>query len=475
MRKIPPWKIVVIVLVIAGACGGIFWLALSRGRLAGGSDPLMPAAELRSLEFSDGARLLIHGLCEDEWHDGIMKAPSAGWKMQTSDLSKEAFGSSKEALQVERFTLDKRLAGVRYLAGPGRLVISVRYFDPSGGAVAPDRMKPGEVEIQLSDGAGKWIKGEGPHGAVEDPWSRGIVSFCGWPRGGNELVFRASRPGLSPVEFRLPNPDVGAAPAAWKALPLPQSQREDDWEVRLMEAREIMIKEKGRALLAEFEFQSDLNKSFRGNSPIDGWLHGVHGSRGTRSEWGVRFRGSQGLRSAFPMPPDENVFKFIYRVAYRADFPFPRSGVSIIAEGSVAADGKTIRVLPRDGFPGVQIVEVGAITPAKDSSFPGADDFTVSFAGVLKDASEKSAALAKAGAWKDWFPVVILDGEERTSGGMDLISSSSSDSAAETRFEWKGQWTGNLKPGMRVEIGVMARKPDEMLEFTVDRASLSRD
>jgi hypothetical protein len=30
-----------------------------------------------------------------------------------------------------------------------------------------------------------------------------------------------------------------------------------------------------------------------------------------------------------------------------------------------------------------------------------------------------------------------------------------------------------LKPGLRIEIGVMAAKPDEMLEFMINRASLS--
>lgn len=464
-----------ILIALAAAFSGIFGVAVPWLRGAAGPDPLTPGAVLRSVDFPDGARLLIHGLGEDEWQDGIMAAPSKGWKLQTSNLSKEAFGFDKEGLQIERFTLDERLAGVRYLAGPGRLVISMRYFDPSGNAVPPDHMKSGDLSIRLSDGGAERIEGEGPHGVVEDAWARGIVSFAAWPRGGRELVFQAVRAGLAPVEFRLPNPDAASSPAAWRALPIPQLQKGDGWEVRMLKAREITTKNKGRALVADFEFQSDLKKDSRGKPPIDGWLHGVHGSRGTRSEWDLRLSGRDQMRSAFLMPPDEDVFKFIYRITYRADYPFPRAGVSIIAEGSVSADGKTVDVLPRDGFPGVQKVEVGAVTPAKDSWYPGADDFTVSFAGVLKDASEKSAALAKAGLWKDWAPVVILDGGERTSGGMVLIGSSSSDSAAETRFEWQGRWTGDLKPGMRVEIGLMARKPDEMLEFTVDRASLSRD
>jgi hypothetical protein len=353
------------------------------------------------------------------------------------------------------------------------LVLSVRYLDPTGGAAAPEQMKPGDLVIRLSDGAGGSIKGEGPHGAVEDPWSRGIVSFGGWPRGGKELVFQAVRSGKAPVEFRLPNPAAGATPAAWRPLPLPQSQKGDHWEVRLVKVREITTEEKGKVLVADFEFQSDLDKPFKGNSPIDGWPHGVLGSRGTRSEWSIRLQGDNGMQSAFQMPPDEDAFKLIYRIIYRPDFPFPRAAVSIIAEGSVSADGKTILVAPRDGFPGVEKVEVGVVTPARESWYPGAHEFTVSFEGGLKDAAEKSAAFAKAGVWKDWTPVLILDGDGRTSGGMDMTHTSTSDSTAQTRFTWNGRWTGNLKPGIKVEIGVMARKPDEMLEFTIDRASLS--
>jgi hypothetical protein len=475
MTKLPRWKIGMIVITVAVVIAGIFVVAIPRLRGISGPDPLAPGAALWSIDFPDGTRLLIHGLGEDEWQDGIMAAPSEGWRLRTSNLTKEAFGYDKEGLQIERFTLDDRLAGVRYMAGPGRLVISMRYLDPSGRAVAPDHLKPGDLAIRLSDGGGVWIEGDGPHGAVEDAWSRGMVSFAGWPRGGRELVFQAVRAGLAPVEFRLPNPDAGSSPAAWRALPLPQLQKGDGWEVRMVKAREITTKNKGRALVADFEFQSDLKKDSRGNPPIDGWLHAVHGSRGTRSEWALRFRGRHEMLSAFPMPPDEDVFKFIYRIAYRENYPFPRSGVSIIAKGSVSADGKTIDVSPRDGFPGVAKIELGPVKPAEDSWYPAADEFSLSFAGALKDASEKSAAHAKAGAWKDWSPVVILDGGETTSGVVSLISSSNSDGAAENRFEWSGRWAGNLKPGMTVEIGVMARKPDEMLEFTVDRASLSRD
>ena len=42
-------------------------------------------------------------------------------------------------------------------------------------------------------------------------------------------------------------------------------------------------------------------------------------------------------------------------------------------------------------------------------------------------------------------------------------------------FHWKGDWSGELKPGMKVEIGVMVKWPDEVLEFVVDRAVLSKE
>ncbi|HEY1123837.1 MAG TPA: hypothetical protein VGE67_19620 [Haloferula sp.] len=42
-------------------------------------------------------------------------------------------------------------------------------------------------------------------------------------------------------------------------------------------------------------------------------------------------------------------------------------------------------------------------------------------------------------------------------------------------FHWKGDWSGELKPGMKVEMGVMAKWPGEMLEFVVDRSVLSKE
>ena len=72
-----------------------------------------------------------------------------------------------------------------------------------------------------------------------------------------------------------------------------------------------------------------------------------------------------------------------------------------------------------------------------------------------------------------WTPVVFLDDADHSSGSIQFKRSGTSSSGMSFDYDWKGDWTGGLKPGMKVEIGVMAKWPDEVLEFVVDRASLS--
>ena len=105
----------------------------------------------------------------------------------------------------------------------------------------------------------------------------------------------------------------------------------------------------------------------------------------------------------------------------------------------------------------------------------GHSGFSIHFGGGWRDAYKQSAAEARIGPWnRDWQCVVFLNDEEASEGAtrrQNTEISNRLDNATKT-FSWAGTWTGDLEPGMKVEIGVMRRKPDDVLEFVIDRSSV---
>ncbi|MEK7951310.1 hypothetical protein [Luteolibacter soli] len=457
--------VLLIVLMIAG-----WWFARS-GSSGGGvtaGNIMVLNAPIATVSLGDGSRIDIYGLAESEWVEGVMAKPRGSWNMESTGGSTSVDGD----LTIKRFTMGGKLAGVCYQPGEGRLVMPLRHVTGSGKVESPAAMTPGDLVIRLSDGGGLWLDGSGPVGADDDPQERGIVSFAGWPRSGKELVFQAVQKGRAPVEFRMPNPTAGSAAASWAAAPLPQVRTGKHWEVRLVKAREMTMAGDGKGVIGDFEFSSDLPEV--GDSrPVVGFDAGVLGALGTRSMVLPHKLYVARSELAYPMPPDESCFKFLYRIRYEGHFPYPKGGIPILAEGTVSADGKSIELSAQNARRGIKSMDVGPVGAAADSWYPASHEFDISFKGTWADAAEKSASEAAIGPWGRWTPVVFLDDAEHSSGMVQFKGSGESSPGSSTDFTWKGSWRGELKPGMKVEIGLMAKWPDEVLEFVVDRAALS--
>ena len=118
-------------------------------------------------------------------------------------------------------------------------------------------------------------------------------------------------------------------------------------------------------------------------------------------------------------------------------------------------------------------MNVGQVEAAAKSWYPASQQFSISFEGSWQDAAERSAAESAIGPLNCWTPVAFLDDGAHSTGMVQFKSAGNSSSGSGFDFNWKGDWSGELKPGMKVEIGLMAKWPDEVLEFVVDRASLS--
>ena len=461
--------VVILSMMVLVAAG--WWLA--RAGLLGRGGPSGELMALRtpvaSVPLGDGSRIEIYGLAESEWVDGVMAKPPGSWSMASTGGSTFIDGD----LKIDRFTMGGKLAGVRYVPGEGRLVMSLRHVTRSGSAASPATMKPGSLVIRLSDGGGLSIDGSGPFGAGDDPQCRGIVSFAGWPRSGKEVVFQAELKGQPPVEFRLPNPAAGTSPASWTAAPLPQVKTGQHWEVRLVKAKEITMAGKGKGVIGEFEFKSDLPK-IGDFPPVAGGAAGVLGALGSRSMDLPHDRRVAMDSLAYPMAPDETCFKFLYRIRYEEHYPYPKRGIPVmLAEGKVSPDGKSIDLVSQHVKRGIKSLKVGPVGASPKTWHPGPHQFEISFEGSWQDSSDKGSAEAAIGPMDRWRPVVFLDDADHSSGSIQFKRSGTSSSGMSFDYDWKGDWTGELKPGMKVEIGVMARWPDEVLEFVVDRASLS--
>ena len=451
---------------------GLAWLyGPKRGGTA--ADPMELRMPVATLPFSDGHQLEVFGLAEDEWVVGMMTAPKGRWIYRTT-ASVHSHGPEKDWLQVESFELDGKLAGVRLWIREGCLMMSLRLLDPHGYPVSEERMKSEGFAIHLSDGAGEWIRGLGPYGAGDDPESRAVVAFEGWPRSGPELAFKAVLAGLPPVEFRLPNPAAGRKPATWVAEILPQTRSGEFWDLELKEVREVLIPGKGRGLYPVFKFESQLAKPTDGWSRIDAYGDGIEGARGTHSSYPLEFNTDDGkLRAVYPAPPDEDRFKIFYKIQYRQTYPFPRDGVVIIAEGVVGADGESVKLISRNEVLGIQKIEVSAL--AEKRKLKGEKGFSIHFEGRWSNAAEQRAAEAQVGPWKGWRCVVFTDRAERSSGGVRFERDEISTGIMNPTFEWTGRWTGEPQPGMRIEIGIMPMKPDDVMEFVIDRPSIVSD
>jgi hypothetical protein len=253
---------------------------------------------------------------------------------------------------------------------------------------------------------------------------------------------------------------------------LPQAKAGKHWKVRLVKAREITTPDRGKGVIGEFEFSSDL--PVVGDIPaVGGSDAGVIGASGTRSMTMVRKHRAGGSYLAYAMPPEENRFKFLYRIRYDEHYPYPKAGIPMLAEGTVSADGKSIEFSSQTPRRGIKSLKVGPVGEAAKSWYPASQQFPISFEVSWRDAGERSAAESAIGPLNAWTPVIFLDDGAYSSGMIQFKSSGNSSLGSSFDFNWKGEWSGELKPGMKVEIGLMAKWPDEVLEFVVDRAALS--
>lgn len=459
--------IITLWLVGAGLLAGlavVFGPRLS-GLFGPKKDPMTPGPPHASLTFGDGYRLEVFGLGRGEWIDGNM-SPGSGWSIGMSGSSSEVLGFEVAGLRINRREWNGELTGIRYYFEDGEpALVSLRLLKPSGVPLETASWAEDELEVRLIDADGGHLLGLGPAGADDDPGHRAVAIWPAWPRSNTELVFEATRPGQPPRTFRFPNPVAGASPAPWTPAPLPQTRTGADWELTLEEVGVREVPDHGELLTPDFDFVSRIPKTDEPWPPVSGQGAGLECGRGTKT--GNRYSGGQ---KGFRIPSDEDLFKFRYRITYGPTYPYPRRDAHILLVGKADPAGGRIDVTSRHPAFGIDTIGIGPLGTPAGSRRKASHTFTMSFSGKWSGGTSRSAAESVLGPWDDWAWVVFLDGSAKAIGESDSKGWSNSSSGT---FDRQGEWTGTLKPGTKVEVGLVRGKPDEFAEFVIDRSALT--
>lgn len=458
--------------------------------------PLAIGTPVQTVEFDDGSSLQILKIGEGEIVDGEMnpKPPISMFSSHSTGIRGTGMGGRGVSCTISSATMDDQITGLRFESPPANLLIQMRLLDSLKRPVESQRvlwqgeirMKhqkdedfPGwhamleapaedarmpEVVIQLADGTGGWIDGCGPTSMEDDREHRGMIAFTAWPRTATELEFRAARPGMEPVTWKMKNPLPASKPEPWTVSPLPQKQVESDFELELND----VVKLKGKRMIQpKFVFRSkvpgDTQQSGRGtngSTMLDCTCQQLLGAWGSRTEEGYyKLPGNESVLG-FPYPPDEEVLRFRFVIRPTEAYPYPRSGALMIATAKVAADGKAMESRPTilTGH-GILSVEYHQVTTGDEGGF----QYTIK--GRWNSRAEMSAGKAALG---ERVPVCFVGELDVSTGTAHTSGRSSSGSGDVTRFEREGRWDGPLHPGDEITLGMTDPLPVREVFFTFE-------
>jgi hypothetical protein len=443
--------------------------------------PLVVATPIQTVTFSDGSALTISAVadsvieCGTRYHGGI------GIGYGDLSLNTSPTGGAPTYL--------------RFSGAPGNLLLACRLLNASGVALRPFRFQVGgfllseaahdekfpgwqalaepgaavanlpDVMVQLADGAGGWIDGSGPAGAPNDRENRCVLAFAAWPRSSAELEFRAIRPGLQPVAWKMKNPIRAVTPAAWTPDALPKIHTDPEFELEFLGA--TTPPDQPNIVQPRFRFTSKVP----GDNERKGYAISYQcecaellGALGTHSKPDRFSAAAEPPPAIFHLPPDETMLRFRFTVTPSYYFPYRRAEAVLLAKGRVSADGKSIALDPavksgeRGHFASFEEVEVTS---------PGNGSFRLKQHFAWKNPAELGPASAALRIPSPW-PVCFI-GDDETSSGLAQLGGGSSYSGRQGYVDMDVTWSGGLQPGDEITVGVTVPKQPREVIFTTPR------
>lgn len=462
------------------------------------SSSLAVGTPLHTLTFDDGSSLQIFNIGDGSVVDGDInpKPISSMFSSVSSGTSTSGMSGNGVKASLLTATISDQIVGLQFDSPPANLVIQTRLLwgqspiackhilweneirndenrnDFPGWEAflaSPERDSSlPELVVQLSDGAGGWINGCGPYSSDEDREHRGMIAFPAWPRSGAELEFRAARPGLKPVTWKMKNPSHMASPATWTASPFPQKQTDSDYDLELKAAVKI---EGSRLIQPKFVFLSKVPGV--GPQPDDG-SNGypalrcdcveLLGAWGTRADSMFIKQPGNHVAYGFPHPPDENLLRFRFVISPTKNYPYPRTQALLIATAKVATNGTSFESKPQiiTGN-GVLSVEFRDVTTGNKGRFQ------YSIKGGWNNQTERKMGEAAIGNGNgSRIPICYVGGSDVKVGIVDTRGHSIGSNGKVTEFEFEGVWEGPLKPGDEITLGMTTPLPDREVFFTFE-------
>lgn len=483
------WLSIPVLLILAGA-GFIGWTIFSKGsglRFLGNHPPLALPSPVVSAGFPDGAKLEVLQTGVSRIEDGIY-ARSSG--MGSWSSSTHSFGSGTVNRTLSKS--NKQLVGLKFEATGPFLLLETRFVLSSGQAAVLARgfhegairgltdgrgkkspfpgstamRAPGadpddfpDVLVQLSDGNGGWITGEGPLPQDEDPEARSVIWFKSWPRALPVLEFRALRPGMEPVTFRIPNPSPPRPDPGWKADPLPVRFDHRDFTLTLKKLWQQDRLEQWPLTGASLEFTSKLDKPGKPPETLRYDLVGMEDAEGNLAPKEIFELEDGSSVSGCALPPRKGPFRVHARVTRTDSYPLPITACTILTEGRVAADGMSLELSPPTWRLGVKSITADRVSPT---------GFHLKIMGEF-DTAKLPEIEAPHGKISEWQLAVFLDEDPESSGRTSSGGSGMNQSGGSGSFGYEATWNGALKPGQRVRIGVTSDPKPTDVFFTVER------
>lgn len=481
----------VIVFVLLLALGWIFFGSTIRSRWFPSPPPpppppLVVAAPIQTVTFSDGSALTISAVADSAIVHGTNSSANGGGKSR-------GYGN----LMVTSFINDGAPVYQNFSSTPGDLLLACRLLDASGVALRPDWVQvygnvfsengrhekfsgwkamaePGtapvnlpDVMVQLSDGIGGWIDGSGPVCAPEDPVNRCVLAFSSWPRSTADLYFRAIRPGLPSVSWKIKNPLRKTTPAAWTPDALPKIHTDPEFELEFLGA--ITLPNQPNTVQPRYRFTSKV--------PGDNEREGLDvsyqcacvellGALGTRSEPDQIPHQANPPPNTFHLPPDETMLRFRFTVTPSYYFPYRRDEAALLLKGKLSADGKSITldpsIIPDTTF-------LSATFEHVEFSNAGSGFFTVKIEYTWNGDGLPGGQIGEALRMLKQYPVCFVGNSEISSGFGDGGINGHSSSHGRNQILMNMRWNGNAKPGDEITIGMTIPRQAREVIFTTPR------
>ena len=339
-------------------------------------------------------------------------------------------------------------------------------------ATPPSTIGHPPVILQLLDDTGHWTTARGPslpiqrsRDGVQDKLLRHVYAFVAWDASQKELKFRALCIGSKPKFFQLKNPFYKPTGTPLKTTPFPQVYKSADFTFSVKNAHQYLIPEQGR-LIQFSELLTSKHPSSSGLSPFSYSLIRCEQPNGTPCPSISRtLQRKKHTLYGNAIPSHVSQVKLTYSIDKTESYPYNKSSSIILAEGTVSADLKSIKINKTYTPHGINQFEVGKIR----KNYNGKLCVDINLKGLWKNSAQEAAAKRALGDYVSHAHLVgFIDNRKTSSAYAEQHGSGSGSGSGRTNFNVSYYFFQDFKPGQKITFALVPRAPARIIHFNVD-------